>query len=151
MSDYIMNPYQNQMEQEILCAEPLELVVMLYTELRGSIRDARRQLSTNDIAGRAISLSKAMVIVGELVSTLDLRRGGEVAAGLHRLYSFLALRLLDGNYRQVDEPLAEAEAVANTLLEAWVAIGPTSQATASNLGYFGSTGFTEAAALSVCG
>ena len=116
------NPYRNQMDQEILCAEPLELVVLLYKGLRRFIQDARRELAANDIAGRALSVSKAMAIVGELASTLDLNRGGDVAAGLHQLYSFLADRLLDGNYRQVDTPLAEAEAVAHTLLEAWTSI-----------------------------
>jgi flagellar protein FliS len=118
----MLNPYRNQMDQDILCAEPLELVVMLYKGLHGNIRDARQQLAAGDIAGRARSVSKAMAIVGELASTLDLNLGGELAAGLHQLYSFLAARLLDGHYRQVDGPLAEAEAVTNTLLEAWTAV-----------------------------
>lgn len=114
------------MNQDILCAEPLELVVMLYKGLRTSIQEARRQLAVNDIAGRSQSVSRAMGIVGELASALALDRGGEMAAGLHQLYSFLADRLLDGNYRQVDGPLAEAEAVTETLLEAWTAICPSS-------------------------
>jgi flagellar protein FliS len=151
MADYMMNSYQHQMEQVILCAEPLELVVMLYTGLRDSIRDARRQLSTNDITGRAISVSKAIAIVGELASTLDLSRGGEVAAGLNRLYSFLAVRLLDGNYRQVDEPLAESEAIAETLLEAWEGIRRAIPTKTPESVYAGSSGATEAVALSVCG
>jgi flagellar secretion chaperone FliS len=115
----MLNPYRNQMDQDILCAEPLELVVMLYKGLLGNIRDARQQLKAGDIAGRALSVSLAMAIVGELASTLDLDRGGELAAGLHQLYAYLATRLLDGNYRQVDGPLAEAEEVTATLLEAW--------------------------------
>lgn len=131
----MMNPYRNQMDQDILCAEPLELVVMLYKGLRGAIQDARRQLAANDIPGRAGSVSKAMAIVGELASTLDLTRGGEMAAGLHQLYSFLAARLLDGNYRQVDEPLAEAEAVTETLLEAWTALRPESETPAPRSAY----------------
>jgi flagellar secretion chaperone FliS len=118
----MMNPYRNQMDQDILCAEPLELVVLLYKGLHGNIRDARQQLAAGDIAGRAQSVSKAMAIVGELANTLDLNRGGEVASGLQQLYAFLAARLLDGNYRQVDGPLAEAEAVTNTLLEAWTTV-----------------------------
>ena len=119
----MVNPYRNQLDQQILCAEPLELVVILYRELERSIQGARRYLAEGDIAGRARLVSRAMVIVGELAGVLDMNRGGEVAAGLQRLYAYMAARLLDGNYRQVDGPLAEAEAVATTLLEAWTAVG----------------------------
>ncbi len=127
------NPYRDQLDQKILCAEPLELVVLLYTGLQGSIREARRHLAAQDAAGRAQSVSKAMTIVGELATSLDPACGGELAVGLNRLYSFVAASLLDGNYRQVDAPFADAEAVTNTLLEAWSALSPSATAVSAPL------------------
>ena len=147
----MVNSYQNHIELEISCAEPLELVVMLYTGLLGSIRDARRQLAADDIAGRQRSVSKALAIVGELTSALDLDRGGEMAARLHQLYSFIADRLVDGSYRQMDQPLAEAEAVATTLLEAWTAIRPTATTAAAMPVHAGVAAFAGTASLSVRG
>ena len=147
----MVNPYRNQIEQQVLCAEPLELVVMLYSELRGSIRDARRLLATGDIVGRARSVSKAMAIVGELANSLDLSRGGDLAAGLHRLYAFLATQLLDGNYRQVDQPLAEAEAVTDKLLEAWSEVRPAAPSVFETASYGEVGESAEMASLSVCG
>lgn len=145
----MVNPYRNQMEQEVLCAEPLELVVMLCGGLRGCIRDSRRQLAAGDIAGRARSVSKALAIVGELATTLDVERGGEIATGLRRLYAFVAARLLDGNGRQVDGPLAEAEAVAATLLEAWTAVCPAAMTTMTASNYPGDRDLVGSASLSV--
>ncbi|HEY3441821.1 MAG TPA: flagellar export chaperone FliS [Paludibaculum sp.] len=145
------NPYRNQIEQDILSAEPLELVVILYSGLRDSIGDARRQLAARDMQGRAASISKAVAIVGELASTLDLNRGGELAIGLNRLYSFLVMQLLDGNYRQEDRPLAEAEGVVIALLEAWTAIRPTGNPFGGISTYPGAAELAEAESWSVCG
>ncbi|MBL0159420.1 MAG: flagellar export chaperone FliS [Bryobacterales bacterium] len=146
-----MNPYRNQIEQDILSAEPLELVVILYSGLRDSIVDARRQLAKRDTQGRAASISKAVAIVGELAATLDLNRGGELAIGLNRLYSYLVVQLLDGNYRQEDRPLAEAESVVTALLEAWTAIRPTATPFAEIPAYPEAADLAEAASWSVCG
>ncbi len=114
-----MNAYQNTLDQEVLCAEPLELVVMLNAALRDAIREARLRLAQADVAGRSRAISRAMEIVGELASSLDQQRGGDLAIELRRLYAFMSESLLDGNYRQADAPLEAAERVACTLLEAW--------------------------------
>lgn len=147
----MINPYRNQIEQDVLSAEPLELVVILYSGLRDSIREARGLLAVGDASGRAAQISKAVAIVGELSSTLDLNRGGELAIGLNRLYSYLVAQLLDGNYRQEDRPLAEAESVVTALLEAWTAIRPTATQFAEIPAYPGASDLAEAASWSVCG
>lgn len=147
----MVNHYRSQVEQEVLCAEPLELVVMLYTGLRGFIRDARRQLAADDIAGRARSVSRALAIVGELAVVLDLQKGGELATGLQRLYAYLTTRLLEGNFRQIDAPFAEAESLAGELLEAWSAISRANLAATTIPCYQGDAGFAGAGSLSVRG
>jgi flagellar protein FliS len=115
-------PYRNHRNEAILAADPLELVVMLYSELKVSIGRARRCLRDGDVSGRASATSLALEILAELASSLDRQRGGEIAGKLSGLYEFLSARLQDGNLRQADEPYAEAECVVDTLHEAWGAL-----------------------------
>ncbi len=112
------------MQQAILCADPLELVVMLYEGLGESIQAARQALRDGDIAGRARSASRALEIVAELSSSLDRERGGEVASSLARLYEFISDRLQEGNFAQQDRAFSEAGRVVSTLLEAWRELRP---------------------------
>lgn len=121
------DPYREHMQQSILCADPLELVVLLYEGLENSIRDARQALQAGDIAGRATAVSRAMEILAELSSSLDRERGGEIASGLARLYEFIATRLREGNFTQHDQAFAEAGDVVATLREAWREVRPAAQ------------------------
>jgi flagellar protein FliS len=118
------DPYREHMQQSILCADPLELVVMLYEGLGESISAARRALQAGDIAGRANSVSRAMEILAELSASLDRERGAELASGLARLYEFISTRLQEGNFTQQDQAFAEAGRVVATLLDAWREIRP---------------------------
>lgn len=106
-------------EQEVLSADPLDLVCMLYQAAIGRVRDARRHLEARAVAPRCEAISKACDIVGELMSSLDLEKGGEVAFRLRDLYVYILSRLLEANLQKKDEPLAEAIGLLTTLGEGW--------------------------------
>jgi flagellar protein FliS len=112
------------LESRVLSASPMELVQMMNGAAIAAVRDARRHLAAGDIAARSRSVTKACEIVIELAASLDLKRGGQVAVELSRLYDFLLGRLMDGNATQTDGPLAEALSVLTTLGEAWEEIVP---------------------------
>ncbi len=114
------NPYLNYLENEILTAEPMKLVVLLYRGALDSIGSARRHLASGDIRSRSRSLTRAIEIVAELNQSLDHGRGGEVSANLARLYDYVLGRLTEGNTKQVDRPLEEAERLLNKVLEGWL-------------------------------
>jgi len=119
------DPYRDHMREAVLSADPIELVVMLYTGLRDSILRARRCLQQGDIRGRSDAVSNGLEILAELSATLDRDKGGELATNLAALYSFAAAKLQDGNFQQIDAPLADAERVIVTLLEAWNDLRPS--------------------------
>ena len=107
---------------ELQSRTPLELVAMLYD---GAIRfttQAREAVQRRDIPARREAVSRAIAIISELQSTLDVERGGEVAASLDRLYAFVIERLLAASFKQDPAPLDEVLAVLNTLREGWSAI-----------------------------
>jgi flagellar protein FliS len=113
------NAYQSYFEDEILDADPVKLVQLLYRGALESIGNGRRYLASGDILARSRALTKAIDILTELVQSLDHTRGGELSQNLLLLYDYVQRLLIDGNGRQIDAPLAEAEQLLSTLLEAW--------------------------------
>src|SRR5580704_19194449 len=111
--------YQNYLENEVLTAEPLKLVVLLYRGALDSVGAARRYLEAKDIGQRSKSLNKALSILKELNLSLDMERGGPLSVELARLYDYMLRLLLEASVKQTDAPLEEAEQLLRTLLEAW--------------------------------
>jgi flagellar protein FliS len=116
MRHYVYDSYQ---EAEILSASPLHLVRLLYRGAIEAITTARRCLAAGDIAGRTQAINKAFKIVTELAFSLDHRQGAELSRTLVELYDYVQRLLIDANCRQADPPLAEAQKLMTTLLEAW--------------------------------
>jgi flagellar secretion chaperone FliS len=111
--------YDSYQEAEILSADPLELVRLLYRGAIEAIGEARQCLAAREIAGRARAINKALRIVTELAFSLDHRNGAGLSRTLVELYDYVQRLLIDANCRQVDPPLAEAGELMATLLEAW--------------------------------
>jgi flagellar secretion chaperone FliS len=107
------------LEQEILSANGLHLVHILYQAAINELREARRNMAARDIASKCANFSKACLLLGELLSTLDLNAGGQIAVKLKALYEYMLSRLLFANVRNLDEPVAEVIALLSTLDEGW--------------------------------
>lgn len=106
-------------EHEILQADPIRLVQLLYRGALEAVGKARVHLGQGNIKERSQQITKAADILNELTLSLDRERGGEIAANLAELYDYLQRRLQDANFRQAEDPLIEAERLLSTLLEAW--------------------------------
>jgi flagellar protein FliS len=111
--------YQESLDDDILTAEPVRLIQMLYRGAVDSITTARRYLKLGDIRARSGAISKAMAIVTELSLSLDHTKGGDLSKNLAELYAYAEKLLIQANREQSDPPLAEAERLLSTLLDAW--------------------------------
>jgi len=116
------------LDTQILSADPLELVHILYEHTSAMVADARRYLAEGNISARGRSISRAIAAIDELDCSLDREAGGSLARNLAALYQYMRTRLLAANIRQEDAPLAEVESLLRTLGEAWKAIRPAAQA-----------------------
>lgn len=116
------NPYLDRMNEEILEADPLDLVVLLYRGLLARLREAQRCMAAGNLPGKAKAAGKAIEIVVELNSALDRQHGGVLAGRLGPIYAYLLGCLQEASFRQQAEPFAEAERVVAVLLEAWSTI-----------------------------
>lgn len=113
------NPFQHYVDNEILTADPIKLVQMLYRGATEAVDEARAALSRGRIKERAQAITKAVEILAELTIALDHGQGGELSANLAALYDYMQRRLLEANHEQSDAPLAEVERLLGTLSEAW--------------------------------
>lgn len=86
-------------ETEVLTATPGQLVVLLYDHLLLSLRRARTAMEARDAERQGEWLEKSRNVLTELLVTLDRERGGEVAANLAALYSFLLGELVQVGVR----------------------------------------------------
>ena len=102
-----------------MSASPIGLVQMLCHGALDAVVEARMYLQAGDIAGRSRKITKAQTILAELSVSLDRVRGAGIAAQLRDLYVYMQRRLMEANFRQADEPLAETERLLGTLTDAW--------------------------------
>jgi flagellar protein FliS len=118
------SPYfADSLETRILSATPIELVQMLYDGAIDAIQSARRHLAEGRIKDRSLSVSKAIAILAELSGSLNYEKGGELSIRLGGLYSYTQRILLEANFRQTDDGLAESERLLKTVREGWSQIG----------------------------
>jgi flagellar secretion chaperone FliS len=118
-------------QTEATSRSPLELVVMLYDGALRFVGEAAEAQAARQIAKRARAISRAIAILGELQSTLNVKEGGEVAKELDKLYAYMQGRLLDVTMRQDAAALAEVKKLLTTLRDAWSQVAaPNAQASA---------------------
>ena len=116
---------EQYLRTQVRSSAPLELVVLLYDAALRSTATARDAMTRRDIPARRMALSKAMAIVGELQGSLDMERGGSIAAELDGLYTWVNSRLLDAIVQQDTRPIDDARRVLETLRGAWHSISTT--------------------------
>lgn len=124
--------YAEQYVQTNVATVPQErLIVLLY---EGAIRFAQAAvvaIEQGDVPERGRQVDRAVRIVHELRSALDMEAGGEVAQRLAALYDFVADRLVSANAQASAPDVNAAIRVMSTLLVAWRrALQPDAQAAA---------------------
>jgi flagellar protein FliS len=95
---------------------------MLYDGLLRFLGDAGGAIQSGDLAGKRDAISKALAVLSELQSTLNMEQGGEVATSLDALYTYVNGRLLDASMQNDRAPLDESARLLRTLRDAWAEI-----------------------------
>lgn len=83
-------------EREVMTASPARLVVIVYDHVLANLQRARvaRDAKRFDLQVEAIGRARDGIM--ELLVTLDVERGGQIAKDLQGLYGFLLQELVDG-------------------------------------------------------
>jgi len=106
----------------VAAADPHRLIVMLMDGALERIATARGCLTRGETAEKARLINRAVSIIGELRSSLDLKGGGPIAANLGELYDYMCRRLLRATAENRVEMLDEVSKLLQEIRTAWVAI-----------------------------
>lgn len=126
--------YNSQyIENDILSRSPEWLIPLLYEHLIANLNRAVVEIELGNRPGATASLGKGSRILFELLSCLDLERGGEIAEGLASLYAFYAREIVELSRAPEPDRLQRLIAWASDLHESWVAaaeaVAPRTRAT----------------------
>jgi flagellar protein FliS len=115
----VTNAAQQYQQTQVMTANHVQLIVLLYDSAVQSLELAREGIITNNFRDKARFLDRGMAIVGELSSVLDFGRGGEIATSLHRLYDYMIQECLQANLRHEAAHLDGPIRCLTALREGW--------------------------------
>lgn len=115
-----MNGYQSYQDAAAQTASPAQLVLMLFD---GAIirmeRAAKALEDPRDLSAAHESITRSQAIIDELALSLDHDAGGEIAANLAAIYTYVGEQLVTANIDKRAEPLLEAISHLTPLRDAW--------------------------------
>ncbi len=123
-----MNPYASPQAYRasiVMTASPGQLVVMLYDGMARFLKQAEVTAEEGAWAHACDRLNKADAILDELLVTLDLEAGGELAERLQAIYVFCKRLLIESRVDRRVEPMRQAARLLAELREAWAEAAAT--------------------------
>mgnify|MGYP000197210799 FL=1 len=100
-------------------ADSVQLIQMLFDGLIDSLSAAEGQIERNEIEAKGESISRAIRIVLGLQGSLDIEKGGEIAANLGDLYDYCTRRLMHANLKNDIEAVHEVKRLISEIRDAW--------------------------------
>lgn len=115
-----LNPYKEYQSNQISTAEPKQLIIMLYDGAVRFLESAAQFMGDFRMYDKANNnLLRAQDIITELMVSLDLEKGGEVAQNLLNLYAYMKKQLLDANLKKSAAEVEKVIAMLKDLRIAW--------------------------------
>ena len=110
-----INPYNKYIKQyqtsNITTATPEKLMIMLFDGAIQFLQKAKTAILEKDLKERSTNIESARKIIRELMRTIDLDNGNNVAKSLFKLYNTMAMKLIKANVQRnavlVDEVLED--------------------------------------------
>ncbi len=125
-----MNKLKNYVANQVLTASPAELIMMLYDEGLRSLKktEAAFAMETPDrFETINNNLLHAQAVIQELLLSLDLEKGGDLARSLSRLYDFMLRHLRHANTEKSLQSVVEIREMLASLRESWQHVVETEQ------------------------
>jgi flagellar protein FliS len=107
-------------------ARPTRLVQIMYEQTlsnlataQGCMQRIENCLPLNEVMAKGKAMSTAIRLVGHLNATLDMERGGEVAANLRSLYDYMLNRLTQANVLNDPSLVEEVSGLISKIKASW--------------------------------
>ena len=116
MNENASRQYQTQ---QIMTASPAMLVFMLFEKAIACLKESIKAIEDKEIEARWKANGRAMEIISHLQMTLDIDKGGEIAANLDRLYRYMLSRLPKVDIRNDAQAAQEVIELLEPLRDSW--------------------------------
>lgn len=128
----VPHPYKQYQDSRILQTPPEELILMLLDRALKHIMSASKQLvlkrakpdapahlRLKRLSAKCRSLDKAVEILSHLQGVLDKEAGGEIAANLERLYTYMIQELTVANYKSDLKRMKTVAKILKEIRDGW--------------------------------
>lgn len=95
------------------------LVALLFQEFDSSLQAAEFYADQDDVASMREKIGKASKILGGLQGSIDVDKGGEIAANLAELYRFCIRELLNANINADKKIITSVRNLIAPIQQAW--------------------------------
>ena len=99
-----------------------KLIVMLYDGAIRFLSNAITRMEEKNTYEAHRNMVKAKSIIAELMGSLNLERGGDIASNLQRLYIFMFNELIEANLKRDTQRINQVIELLKQLREGWEAI-----------------------------
>ena len=96
-----------------------KMIVLLYDGAVKFLSIAVNKMNAGETYDAHTNLIRGKSIVAELLASLDMDRGGEIAVNLQRLYAYMFNTLIDANLERDVARIQEVVELLKQLREAW--------------------------------
>lgn len=117
-----MKGIETYQENAIITQNKSHLVVMLYDGAIKFLKQAIIGIESGNPEAKGKFINKALDIINELNTVLDMEVGGEVAMNLRKLYVFMIKHLNEANIKQDSGMIEEVIKLLEELNQSWKAI-----------------------------
>jgi flagellar secretion chaperone FliS len=124
-----MDPRAHYREAAVRGAGPVLLVVLLYEQIIEDLRQAVNAIEQRNIELRTRKINHAILVIGNLQSSLNKPAGQQVALNLERFYEQLRGNLVRAQFHASREILSQQIIDLIALREAWVEVDRADAAT----------------------
>jgi flagellar protein FliS len=133
-----LDPKREYREASVRSANSTGLVIMLYEAAIEDLQHIAAAIAGNDIQQRTDDTHHFLQVLNQLQGSLDMERGGEVAANLDRYYSLVRSQILQAELENSTEPIRRLLNQFLSLHQAWVEVDRTASKPAQTRGMSGS-------------
>jgi flagellar protein FliS len=109
---------------------PLELIIKLYDGAIGFLGKAVNAISKGDRLQKLENINKTRAIIDELLASLKVEEGGDVAKNLQDLYTYMLVELTRANAAGDIEKIIRVQGLLKILKGGWEQVKITSKAEA---------------------
>ena len=111
---------------QVADASPTRLVQVMFEHIlsnltiaQASMERIKENLPLRDVIAKGKALGKAVRLIGQLDATLNMEKGGQIAANLRNLYRYMLDRLTHANIKNDPQLVAEVSALVRKIKSGW--------------------------------